>query len=291
MFVARLKFALRNAVRATTRLKSTAKRLIRSAIDFAKGRKEFIADESLVGESPYFDEMFYRRTYPGVVLSGEQALRHYMTKGWKKGLRPSAKFDGDGYLDLYPDVEAAQINPLVHYLRFGKAEGRFALPPFGYLRKLHPVTERSRFRSLVLDSGLFDREFYLRTYPDINPQSVDPLDHYIDYGYREWRRTHPDFDARWYADNYPDVMESGLPPIIHFLLVGKAVGRLGNPGPGIWSSVRRMIASAGEIEPSILLEPSFSNPTTLQVFHTFQSSPIKDAWKNLLRHFSVRSTS
>jgi serralysin len=44
--------------------------------------------------------------------------------GWKEGRDPSADFDTLGYLAANPDVAAANINPLEHYLMFGVYEGR-----------------------------------------------------------------------------------------------------------------------------------------------------------------------
>jgi hypothetical protein len=35
-------------------------------------------------------------------------------------------FDTTAYLAAYPDVAAAQIDPLVHFLQFGMLEGRQA---------------------------------------------------------------------------------------------------------------------------------------------------------------------
>ncbi|HEV7276052.1 MAG TPA: calcium-binding protein, partial [Devosiaceae bacterium] len=51
---------------------------------------------------------------------------HYALWGWLEGRDPSAFFDTDSYLFAYPDVDAAGINPLEHYLHFGAAEGRLA---------------------------------------------------------------------------------------------------------------------------------------------------------------------
>ena len=43
-------------------------------------------------------------------------LDHYIYHGWKEGRTPSSKFDGEYYLDRYPDVKASKMNPLVHYV-------------------------------------------------------------------------------------------------------------------------------------------------------------------------------
>ncbi len=53
-------------------------------------------------------------------------LGHYATLGWLEGRDPNAFFDTEGYLFAYPDVDAAGINPLEHFLYAGAAEGRLA---------------------------------------------------------------------------------------------------------------------------------------------------------------------
>ena len=47
-----------------------------------------------------------------------------MTFGFKEGRDPSGDFDTHAYLAANPDVAAAGINPLEHFLRFGALEGR-----------------------------------------------------------------------------------------------------------------------------------------------------------------------
>lgn len=43
---------------------------------------------------------------------------------------PSAAFDSAAYLERYPDIADGELHPVIHYLRHGKAEGRWALPVF-----------------------------------------------------------------------------------------------------------------------------------------------------------------
>ena len=44
---------------------------------------------------------------------------------------PSSKLDAAWYLKRCPDVAAAGLNPLLHYLKYGMAEGRETRPPEG----------------------------------------------------------------------------------------------------------------------------------------------------------------
>jgi hypothetical protein len=95
--------------------------------------------------------------YDGTVrLSGEDlgvgAAKHSITLvGWKAGLEPLVDFDTTSYLAAYPDVAAANVNPLVHALAFGQREdcSPFADGVWGSLawprdaRALHAVGRRS----------------------------------------------------------------------------------------------------------------------------------------------------
>ena len=44
--------------------------------------------------------------------------------GWLEGRDPSVGFDTTAYLAANPDVAAAQVDPLAHFLQFGIHEGR-----------------------------------------------------------------------------------------------------------------------------------------------------------------------
>lgn len=57
-----------------------------------------------------------------------------------RSLKDALALDADWYLATYPDVRAAGMNPRLHYLRFGRAEGR--LPYFG--AKLPYLSESPR---------------------------------------------------------------------------------------------------------------------------------------------------
>jgi O-antigen biosynthesis protein len=55
-------------------------------------------------------------------------LEHYAIFGWREGRDPSASFSTAEYLQRYPDVQAADMNPLLHFVLSGKAEGRMSRP-------------------------------------------------------------------------------------------------------------------------------------------------------------------
>ena len=76
---------------------------------------------------------------------------------------------------------------------------------------------------MLLESELFDAEFYLDANPDVARAGIDPVDHYLWSGASEGRRPHPRYDAAWYRTNNPDVGDAN--PLIHYLEVGRREGR------------------------------------------------------------------
>lgn len=77
---------------------------------------------------PLFDSSFYLRQLKRLERKEPicNPLAHYLTSGYRLGLQPSPRFDSKAYCKRYPDVSAAGVNPLLHYVTFGKAEGRKA---------------------------------------------------------------------------------------------------------------------------------------------------------------------
>ncbi|MDR2873677.1 MAG: hypothetical protein LBV42_02900 [Methanobrevibacter sp.] len=79
-------------------------------------------------------------------------------------------FDGNYYLSKYGDVKDSGMDPSVHYIKYGKAEGRYA--------------------NQILDDDKFDREYYLNKNGDVKDSGMDPSVHYIKYGKAEGRLPH-----------------------------------------------------------------------------------------------------
>ena len=108
----------------------------------------------------------------------------------------------DGFVDpvwyqmRYPDIIAAKLDPVRHFIRFGLKEGR----------------DPNRY---------FDCSWYARQYPDVQVSGVHPLLHYLAAGAAELRNPHPRFDAAYYTDQHP---EAAANPLLFHLRVGAARG-------------------------------------------------------------------
>lgn len=90
------------------------------------------AAAAAIKEAGLFDADFYRREYPAAVAGGADPLKHYLSSGWKQSLEPSGKFSMRAYLGKNPDVRGTALNPLIHWVQFGRHEAR-ELP-----QELHP---------------------------------------------------------------------------------------------------------------------------------------------------------
>ena len=175
-------------------------------------RRAGSADLALIAASDVFDSDWYLRNYPDVAAAGSDPAAHYLSIGASEGRDPGPHFSTQGYLSRYPDVGGSGVNPLLHYLQHGRSEGRDVSPL--------QVQEETAELELITNSEFFDRDWYLKTYPDIAEAGVDPAAHYLSNGAVEKRDPGPRFSAEAYLQRYPDVADSGMNPLLHYLRHG-----------------------------------------------------------------------
>ncbi|MDF0546534.1 rhamnan synthesis F family protein [Sphingobium sp. H39-3-25] len=103
------------------------------------------------------------------------------------------------------------------------------------------------------ESGIFDEDWYGKTYPDVISEGQTAFYHYMNHGCKEGRDPGPNFDTRFYLTTYPDVDISGLNPLLHYVLHGRAEGRLskrnGSHGAGQPKGLRHVIVKELNIAP------------------------------------------
>ncbi|MCU0485450.1 MAG: glycosyltransferase [Anaerolineales bacterium] len=87
-------------------------------------RMDFVRFKKLVQKCPLFDQDWYLENYPDVAAAKIDPVRHYLLYGGFEGRDPGPDFSSSHYLNTYPDVLDSGINPLIHYLRFGSREAR-----------------------------------------------------------------------------------------------------------------------------------------------------------------------
>lgn len=118
---------------------------------------------ALLKQSEWFNSGWYLIEYPDVASSGIDAAVHYLQFGYFEGRYPndgfkditkpqidarllllhaSEWFDEKWYLDNYPDVAELSLDPAIHYLNYGAAEGRLPGPFFDESFYLSQLNER-----------------------------------------------------------------------------------------------------------------------------------------------------
>jgi lipopolysaccharide biosynthesis protein len=91
------------------------------------------------------------------------------------------------------------------------------------------VNDGPDLEQLLRRSSLFDPDWYLATYPDVDGAGRDPLAHYLHQGAFEGRAPGPAFDSRWYLVQNPDVAAARINPLAHYLMAGRREGRAPRP--------------------------------------------------------------
>ena len=167
-------------------------------------RYQFNSDYKIINRSGIFDRNYYLARYPDVAAAGVDPLIHYLDAGWQEQRDPNPLFSTAFYLKRNPDVEESGINPLLHYLQTGAAELRDPCP-------------------------VFDSTYYVKQLPEPLSPGQTPLGHYLKFGATGKADPNPLFDGRYYLKNNPDVVVAGVNPLVHYQLSGGAEFR--DPSP------------------------------------------------------------
>lgn len=108
-------------------------------------------------------------------------------------------------------------------------------------------SETERFRAQLAASGLFDAEWYARTYGDVGLSGLPPLEHYLRIGRHLHRSPGPGFDSRQYLKNNGDVARADTDPLLHYLRYGKAENRKVAANPDLARDRQAIRRIAGEV--------------------------------------------
>lgn len=85
-----------------------------------------------------------------------------------------------------------------------------------------PVTPGTHSLDPTRPDELFDRDWYLRTYPDIAAETEDGWTHFVQYGELEGRSPGPGFDAEYYRRTHLPL--EGERPFTHYVAYGRDHG-------------------------------------------------------------------
>jgi capsular polysaccharide biosynthesis protein len=111
----------------------------------------------------------------------------------------SGLFDADLYLQKYPDVQEARIDPLEHYVQRGD-------------------------RQMRIPNAVFFPFYYRREFMSGLPGEQNTLEHYIKVGEAAGARPNSAFDPSAYIGANPGLAEFVDRPLFHYLKIGRAGG-------------------------------------------------------------------
>lgn len=132
---------------------------------------------------------------PAPARGAGKVVRMLRNIKWYWLLSRSGLFHESYYLTHSPDVAAAGVDPLYHYLTCGGYEGRLPNP-------------------------LFDSAYYNLKYPEVAAKGVNPLVHYVLHGAREGRDPSPHFSTRAYLEKQGGLEAVDGNPLRHYLEIG-----------------------------------------------------------------------
>ncbi|OCJ54236.1 hypothetical protein A6U92_23220 [Agrobacterium rubi] len=101
----------------------------------------FNGDADLALTAQNFDAKYYLNTYPDVKNAKVDPLEHFYWTGWREKRNPSDSFDTQYYLSKY-NVQN-DVNPLLHFLKIGKKKGYIPVSPIA-----HSIRQLQSQRSL-----------------------------------------------------------------------------------------------------------------------------------------------
>ncbi len=116
------------------------------------GKTLFFSAEKL------FDPIFYSDRNPDLHIDKKDLYKHFCLYGWRERRDPNPFFSIEKYLDLNPEVQDSDINPLFHYVATG---GRRDI------------------------GGIFDVQYYEKQKPDVFNCDMLPLEHFVFIGLHE----------------------------------------------------------------------------------------------------------
>lgn len=75
------------------------------------------------------------------------------------------------------------------------------------------------------EAALIDTSFYLSRNLDVLASGMDPVQHFIQFGWHDGRAPDAFFDVAFYLAHNPDIAKAGIDPLLHFAQFGWQEGR------------------------------------------------------------------
>ncbi|MGH6811780.1 MAG: rhamnan synthesis F family protein [Methylocella sp.] len=168
--------------------------------------------------SPFFDTIFYVRTYSDVKDAGWNPVVHYIRHGWREGRTPHPGFNVNRYIADHPQVDFKTIDPLQHCIRTYRSIKWVAGAPSLEHPDAEPYPEFASVQRQL--DALFDADYYNSMYEDVRKAGFDPFLHYALHGWRENRNPSPEFDTSYFLKSHPEFADAQDSPLHQYVRAG-----------------------------------------------------------------------
>ncbi|GJD66296.1 hypothetical protein MPEAHAMD_6493 [Methylobacterium frigidaeris] len=186
---------------------------------------------------PFFDAKFYVNMYKLNFVP--DPLTHYVTTGWRQGFEPNKYFKSHDHLIRHSHLVNRDLCPFYHFISTYKLlDENKTLVKIDHSYEEFQNKETNFDHILKSISNDFDSVYYLNSYADVREAGIDPLFHYVHYGYKEGRNPSEIFWTTYYKETYHAEFEPGTNPLYHYVTEGRAQGFKPNPiGTRLWPTV------------------------------------------------------
>lgn len=200
---------------------------------------DILEERRIIEQSGLFDMIYYGDTYWTYVKDEPDYIMHYIKCGAQLGLNPSPLFDTRYYLESVDGLQENGMNPLCHYILFGKQEGRV---PIDFDIEREYSQEDSYFEwskdgqnkkhskgfdiicvQSLLKCGEFDSSYYeqISNIPKANKR--EQVYHYLKIGMYNGLNPNDMFDIRYYVNHYYP-QNTMVVPFLHYIKKGRKKG-------------------------------------------------------------------
>ncbi len=199
--------------------------------------------------SPVFDYEYYVINYRDTLKEAEKAgelkgrdensvLQYFINYGMDRGHQASEEFNVIAYRNRYQDLRIAFGSDYklyyMHYINYGKAEGRNAREEEEQDSSTKPNVDADAIFDGVNYADVYDFDYYIEHYPDLKAafgnNRLAALEHFVVYGMSEGRQARGTFNVASYKNRYVDLQKafgSSLKSYyLHYIEYGKKEGRI-----------------------------------------------------------------
>lgn len=172
----------------------------------------------------HFDTDFYLETYPDIREAGLDPLEHYLRTGWKENRNPSPDFSTRSYLDENPDVAATGDNPFLYHV-WTQTDVAILPEDEDLAGAVKPEIDLAEADTPAepIDPPAQDIAVEAAVEkPRPDANAEDAL-------FEEMDRLREMFDAAFYLSKNPGVAAAGFDPLEHFVRFGWKEGRDPHP--------------------------------------------------------------